>query len=182
MKVNVTTQPILLVILQKEEIRILSFLSFFYLVQDRGSFNQHQAKLASVGRLWAYTALVVCFRTTWTTVKHRKEPFILMHIPFTCVIHACPLCIFEGRVNLQYLGASCISFLFVVLAMSSYKTERRTRSLFCFDDKIDLVTVPLSLCTPLIIKSYHSPALLCWIHLQLSFNHSHTALVFCLQN
>lgn len=44
-----------------------SFLSIFYLVQDRGLFNQHQAMLASEGGLWDYTALMVCFRTT---VKH----------------------------------------------------------------------------------------------------------------
>lgn len=166
-------------ILYKQEIRILRvFFPFSFCCKT----GVHLINTRPGWRQWAGFGLIQCFRTMWTTVKHRKEPFILMHIHFTCVTHARPLCIFEGRVNLQYVGASCISFLFVVLAVSSYDTERRTGSLFYFDNNIDLVTVPLSLCTLLIIKSYHSPALLCWIHLQLSFNHSHTALVLHLQN
>lgn len=73
-------------------------------------FNQQQAKLASVGRLWSYAGLVVWFRAMWT-IECRKEPFILMFIPFICVTLACPICfIFKGFFSRLRAGACCVSF------------------------------------------------------------------------
>lgn len=70
----------------------------------------------------------------------RKEPFILTHIPFLCVTHARPISVFEPM-----LGPAISRFVFAVLAISNYITERGTGSPFCFDDKIDLVTACFSL-------------------------------------
>lgn len=69
------------------------------------------------------------------------------------------------------LGPIMALFVFVVLAASNYNGVKGTGSLFCFENLTDLVTTPLSLSALrpfylLIIKSYHSPAPLCLIHLQ----------------
>lgn len=146
-------------------------------------FNQQQAKLASVGRLWSYAGLVVWFRAMWT-MECRKEPFILTLIPFICVTQACPICFFKGKLK---AGACCVSFC-VCCTVSNYNTAKGTGSLFCFDNNTDLVTTPLSLFAFLhwglficfIIKSYRSPPPL--IHLRLSHNHCHAVPLFCSPN
>lgn len=90
-------------------------------------FNQQQAKLASVGRLWSYAGLVVWFRAVWTTV-YRTEPFILMDIPFICVTHACPICIFEENSE-PTLGPAvvCLCVLTLVFALSGASNHNGER-------------------------------------------------------
>lgn len=139
--------------------------------------------MASVGRLWSYAGLVVWFRAMWT-MECRKEPFILTCIPFICVTHTCFICAFEGRMNLCW-GLLCL-FLYLLCLLCQ---TRGTGSLFCFDNMTDLVTAPLPLSLSalrpfylFIIKSYYSTAPMCLIHLRLSFNHCHTAPLFCSTN
>lgn len=105
-------------------------------------FNQQQAKLASVGRLWSCAGLVVWFRAMWT-MECRKEPFILTHIPFICVTHACPISVFWGKSEHKLGPAVSFSILpsaFAVLAASNYNGVRGTGSLLCYDNNTDLVT------------------------------------------
>lgn len=75
-------------------------------------FNQQQAKLASVGRLWSYAGLVVWFKAMWTLV-YRTEPFILTCIPFICVTHACPICIFEENSEPSLHWCCCCESLYL---------------------------------------------------------------------
>lgn len=100
----------------------LEFSSVFpfcaWLLPNSQWFNQQQAKLASVGRLWSYAGLVVWFKAMWT-MECKKEPFILTCIPFICVTHACPICVFETRVNLRW-GLLCLfSYLFYSLCQTT---------------------------------------------------------------
>lgn len=87
-------------------------------------FNQQQAKLASVGRLWSHAGLVVWFRAMWT-MECKKEPFILMCIPFICVIHACPICVFEARVNLRWGLQRLFLYLLYLLRQTTMETEEQ---------------------------------------------------------
>lgn len=115
----------------------LSFFPFHARVLPKSQwFNQRQAKLASVGRLWSYAGLVVWVRAMWI-MEWRKEPYILMHIPFICVIHACPIWMFEGRANLRYgrlsLEVSCLLYLLYLL---HYNRARGTGSLFSLTTRL----------------------------------------------
>lgn len=111
----------------------------------------------------------------------RKEPFLLTHIPFICVTHACPVCASERGVNLSRCLLLLFWYLLNLLRQTSVETG--TGSLFCFDNTWTLLVSIFSLSELrpfylFIIKSYHAPAPLCLIHLRLSFNHCHAAPVF----
>lgn len=86
------------------------FIHFFHFVRDscqsHNSFNQQQAKLASVGML---QSLWFGFRAMWT-IQSSKEPFILMCIPFICVTLASAICIFvKGERACSGVCSVCLS-------------------------------------------------------------------------
>lgn len=150
-------------------------------------FNQQQAKLASVGRLWSHAGLVVWFRAMWT-MECKKEPFILMCIPFICVTHAYPICVL--RQEWTYAGACCASFCICCTCYVKLQWRQKNRESILFwqhDWSGHCFYLPRCVSALrhfywFIIKSHHSPALLCLIHLWSSFNHCHTAPVFCSSN
>lgn len=138
-----------------------------------------------MGRLWSYAGLVVWLKTM-RTMESRKEPFILTCILFICVTHACPICVFEGRVNFHCL-LLCLHFPFFNLLLQTevkrgeqwdvLTTRQIGQSFF-----LPLPFIALRPFYLLIIESYLSLGRLCLIHLCLSFNRCHTACVFCSPN
>lgn len=119
------------------------------------------------------------------TVECRKEPFILTLIPFICVTHACPICCFWGET--EGCGLLCLFLLYLLCQTTMRQSEQGVYSVLTRLIWSMLLSLPLSLATLrsfylAIIKSYHSPAPLCVIHLRLSRNHCHTAPLFCSPN
>lgn len=117
----------------------------------------------------------------WSAEKNRLfwRAFLLY------VSHMHVLSVFFGGEEWTYARACYVSLccLFYLLRQTAEQTGGGG---VYFDNKTDLVTaLSLPALRPfylLIIKSYHSTAPLCLIHLQLSFNRCHTAPVFCLPN
>lgn len=134
-----------------------------------------------MGRLWSYAGLVVWLRAM-RTMENRKEPFILTRILFICVTHACPICVFKGRVNVQCLLLRLHFPFFNILLQTEVKTGQwavLTTTQIGHSSSLPLPFIALRPIYFLIIKSYLSLERLGLIHLCLSFNRCHTACVFC---
>lgn len=163
-----------------------SFHQFFHLVLD--SCQSHNGLISSrpTWRQWAGFGLLqdlwfgfgLC--GLWSAEKNRL--FWRAFLLYVSHMHVLSVFFWGGRVNLRQ-GLLCLLLLFVLLATSNCRADGGG---VYFDNKTDLVTaLSLPALRPfylLIIKSYHSTAPLCLIHLQLSFNRCHTAPVFCLPN
>lgn len=178
-----STQPLLLFLKQ-------TFLQFFHFVHD--SCQSHNGLINSrpSWRQWAGFGLMqeLWFGLGLCGPKCRKELVILTCIPFICVTHARPICVFWGE-SKPKLGPAVSLVVFVLLAASNYNGARNRESILLWQHDW-FGTAPLSFFSIsalrpfylVVIKSYHSPALLCLIHLLLSFNLCHTALVYCWLN
>lgn len=69
-------------------------------------FNQQQAKLASVGRLWSYAGIVVWLRAMWTQVQKRTRYF---DVHSFYMRHTCTSYLRFLRGEWAYAGACCVS-------------------------------------------------------------------------
>ena len=150
-------------------------------------FNQQQAKLASVGRLWSYAGIVVWFRAMWTQVQKRTCYF---DVHSFYMRHTCTSYLHFLRGEWAYAGACYVSWCICFTSCVKLQWRERNRESILLWQHDWFGTAPLSFFSIsalrpfylVVIKSYHSPALLCLIHLLLSFNLCHTALVYCWLN
>lgn len=177
-----SVQPLVLFLILKSD-----FIQFFHFVHDSCQSHNSLIKSRPSWRQWASFGLVQAlwfgFRAMWT-IESRKEPFILMCIPFICVTLASTICIFKERVSLQW-SLLCLAFVAFICHQTTMKIKgQRVYSVLitCLIGSL-LLSYFLPLCAEafywFIIKSYHSLALPCRIHLCLSFNHCHTAPLPC---
>lgn len=117
-------------------------------------FNQQPAKLASVGRLWSYTGLVVWFRTMWTWRAEKNHLFWPSFLLYASCKHV--LSAFEG--GLKAGGLLCL-FLCLLYMLCQTTMCWEEQSLCCFDNMTDLVTAvlspPLPLCTDVFLFTHN---------------------------
>lgn len=184
-----------LVKLREEDLK--RFLQFFHFVQG-SSCQSHNGLISSrpSWRQWGGFGLVqeLWFGLGICGLESAEQNHLFWRAFLLYASHMHVLSAFL-REEGAYTGACrCISwypgFCICCPTASNHNGERGTGSLFCFDNKPDLVSalcshpLPLSLTTLrpfslLIIKSYHSPVpWLCLNHLCLCFNHCHIAPVF----
>lgn len=167
---------------------VQSFLQFFHFVHDSCQTHNGLIKSRPSWRQWASFGLMqaLWFGLGLCGLRSAEKNHLFWCAFLSYASHMHVLSAFL-REEWTYTGACCVSFLYLLYLLSDYNEDRGTGSLFCFDNMTDLVSALDSLFPSLhwglyywfIIKSHHSPALLCLIHSCLSFNHCHTAPVFC---
>lgn len=158
-----------------------TFPHFFHLLPN--SCQTHNGLISSRPS-WRQRAGFGLFRTCgfiqgYANIESRKKQFVLMLIPFLCVIHLWPISLSEAGLKVE---AWCVSWcLFYLPCQTTMRWEEQgvhsvlTRLILLTAFCCFYALVHRGLIDSLIIESYHLPQSLCLIYLRVKCNLCHTA-------